>query len=330
MNVTANILRDADSGVSHRHSDLAARWSDFADHTFTSFQPNESKWVKRRDEVVYFFGVVTVVLLSFFTGGHQWLMPIIYTVKFPLLYLTRIIIFFHRHWGYFLLDYCYFANFALLWYVWHGKSENLFISLYCIARGPLAVSTMIFRNALVFHSLDYITSCYIHILPILVTFCLRWYTGGSKDFFIDYDIRRERLGPEDLTWTFVVPMITYLAWGAFFLSWSSLVCPVPEDPSYLTIFRYLVKSKRGALHFLTKVGGGGLEGPLYCLLNVVFAALSLLPAILHYNYQWLDFVWLAVVASAAIWNGGTYVIQVFSRKYAEALARIDERHSQGR
>ena len=40
--------------------------------------------------------------------------------------------------------------------------------------GPLALAIPIWRNSLVFHSLDKVTSVFVHALPGLLTFLLRW------------------------------------------------------------------------------------------------------------------------------------------------------------
>ena len=47
-------------------------------------------------------------------------------------------------------------------------------ALFSIASGPLAGAIVMWRNSLVFHSMDKMTSMFIHILPSLVTFSKRW------------------------------------------------------------------------------------------------------------------------------------------------------------
>jgi hypothetical protein len=42
--------------------------------------------------------------------------------------------------------------------------------------GPLAWSTLTFRNSLVFHDLDKSTSVMLHLGPALVSWALRWHT----------------------------------------------------------------------------------------------------------------------------------------------------------
>jgi len=42
--------------------------------------------------------------------------------------------------------------------------------MFGIANGPLAWATYIFRNSLVFHDVDKMTSVYIHVLPLFLTY----------------------------------------------------------------------------------------------------------------------------------------------------------------
>jgi len=44
--------------------------------------------------------------------------------------------------------------------------------MFGIANGPLALATYIFRNSLVFHDVDKMTSVYIHVLPLFLTYGL--------------------------------------------------------------------------------------------------------------------------------------------------------------
>ena len=43
-----------------------------------------------------------------------------------------------------------------------------------LANGPLAWAILVWRNSFVFHSVDKVTSTFIHAMPPLVTFCQRW------------------------------------------------------------------------------------------------------------------------------------------------------------
>ena len=63
-----------------------------------------------------------------------------------------------RGYHYFLADLCYFVNFLLSLSIWVApRSKRLLISTYCLAFGNNAVAIAMWRNSMVFHSLDKMT-----------------------------------------------------------------------------------------------------------------------------------------------------------------------------
>jgi len=56
--------------------------------------------------------------------------------------------------------------------------------MFGIANGPLAWATYIFRNSLVFHDVDKMTSVYIHVLPLFLTY-------GSVLVLVQFLLARE-------------------------------------------------------------------------------------------------------------------------------------------
>ena len=78
---------------------------------------------------------------------------------------------------YYLIDLCYFATALTLYNIWYEpKNEALMRIGFLLSNGCLAVSIMAFRNSLVFHDMDCITSMGIHAAPMLITHHIRWYT----------------------------------------------------------------------------------------------------------------------------------------------------------
>ena len=80
----------------------------------------------------------------------------------------------HRY-HYFMLDFCYLANLILIVYLtFYPSSPHLFMMNFVNCTGPLLFSVIMWRNSLVFHSIEKVTSVFIHIYPNLVVFVLRW------------------------------------------------------------------------------------------------------------------------------------------------------------
>jgi hypothetical protein len=70
-------------------------------------------------------------------------------------------------------DFCYYTNFlCLVALVYPSTALRQLVFLY--AMGPLAWAIAAWRNSLVFHSIDKITSVFIHAFPGLLAFSWRW------------------------------------------------------------------------------------------------------------------------------------------------------------
>lgn len=80
----------------------------------------------------------------------------------------------HIQYHYFLFDLCYFVNVLCLVYIWvFPTSQLLFMSIFALSNGPLAWAIVAWRNSMVFHSVDKITSILIHLGPPILCASLR-------------------------------------------------------------------------------------------------------------------------------------------------------------
>ena len=77
--------------------------------------------------------------------------------------------------GFFLTDFCYFSNIALMVFLLGDpKNETLFKMVYVQANGPLLISIYVFRTTLTIHRPDAITGVLVHVIPSLTTLLIRW------------------------------------------------------------------------------------------------------------------------------------------------------------
>jgi hypothetical protein len=121
-------------------------------------QWNDTKAVTLREKFSFIFGVLNILISGYLIGGRPEWFHIWYTLQ--LLYFMPIRFFTYKRRGlhYFLADLCYFVNFLLMLSIWvFPKSKRLFISTYCLAFGNNAIAIAMWRNSLVFHSLDKVT-----------------------------------------------------------------------------------------------------------------------------------------------------------------------------
>lgn len=79
-----------------------------------------------------------------------------------------------RAWHYFLFDLCYYCNILNFVWIWVlPDSPALFVACYCLSHGSLASAVITWRNSLVFHDFDKVTSLFIHIYAPLTFTVIR-------------------------------------------------------------------------------------------------------------------------------------------------------------
>jgi hypothetical protein len=119
---------------------------------------SDSKAVTLREKVSFIAGVMNVFVSGYLIGGHSNYYHIWYTLQLMYFMPIRWYSYQKRGYHYFLADLCYFVNLLLLLSIWvFPNSKRLFISTYCLAFGNNAIAIAMWRNSLVFHSLDKVT-----------------------------------------------------------------------------------------------------------------------------------------------------------------------------
>ena len=80
---------------------------------------------------------------------------------------------------YFLFDFCYFTNFLIFVYLWlpwgYAYKGVLFPMIFGFSNGPVLAAVALWKNSLVPHSVDKMTSVLIHVSPSITLWGIRWY-----------------------------------------------------------------------------------------------------------------------------------------------------------
>jgi hypothetical protein len=105
------------------------------------------------------------LLADFMLITARWV-HISYTLQALYLLPMRIYKYKKRAWHYFLFDLCYYVTILNFLFIWAFPSNAaLFVACYCLSHGSLASAVITWRNSLVFHDSDKVTSLFIHIYP---------------------------------------------------------------------------------------------------------------------------------------------------------------------
>lgn len=119
---------------------------------------NDTKAVTAREKLSFIAGVLNIFISGYLIGGYPQLFYYWFTAQLCYFMPIRYYTYHKRGYHYFLADMCYFVNLLLLLTIWVApQSKRLFISTYCLAYGNNAVAIAMWRNSMVFHSLDKVT-----------------------------------------------------------------------------------------------------------------------------------------------------------------------------
>ncbi|XP_014506095.1 uncharacterized membrane protein C776.05 isoform X2 [Vigna radiata var. radiata] len=223
-------------------------------------------------------------------------------------------------------DFCYYANtIFLVDLLFYSKNEKLFMVCFAFAEGPLAWALIVWRCSLVFSSLDKIVSVLIHLLPGLVFFTIRWWDPATFEAMHPEGTARRPTWPyiEDKsflwTWLFLVPLVAYTLWQVLYF----LIVNVLRrqrflrDPEVMTSYRELSKKAQKANNIWWRLSG--LLGDqnrmlMYIFLQGIFTVATMALAVPIFLSYELHVVFQILKVSAAIWNGGSFLLEVMPRQ----------------
>ncbi len=278
----------------------------------------DSQLVRKRDKFTFLLSVscfiATIVIffaynnpiLCQFPQLYKWF----YTSLLAFLLVWRYISYHYYRQHYFLLDYCYWVNFLLLFGLWYYPSNReLFLLSFANANGAVLWAIPLWKNSLVFHDLDKMTSVFIHILPVLVTYHLKWHNHIIENC--------------NLFELYVPCLVFYLFWQCTYYMKVEVIDKkkMENNPSLITSFRYLTSNSRHWaytwIHFL------GKQNAVFSFmaLQLLYQVIAMIPLywMLHYQVIHLGiiiFVWLVCT-----WNGAQFYIEKFAKLYLKQLEK---------
>ncbi|KAK3308921.1 uncharacterized protein B0T15DRAFT_122821 [Chaetomium strumarium] len=294
---------------------LGARW-------------NDTKAITLREKISFICGVMNIFVSGYLIGGYPEWFHLWYTVQVLYFMPIRFYTYHKRGYHYFLADLCYFVNALLMLSIWaFPTSKRLFTAVYCLAYGNNAVAIIMWRNSLVFHSFDKVTSLFIHIMPCATLHCIV--------HLLDPAEQRARF---PAIWTIKnSPPGSATAYANLFsmLAWSSIPYAVWQLSYYFfitvrrrekiaagrpTSFTWLRKSySKVWIGKIVLALPDALQEPAFMLIQYTYAVLTMLPCPLWFFSRWASGTFLMVVFAWSVYNGSTYYIDVFGKRFQKEL-----------
>ncbi|KAI8367976.1 hypothetical protein EDC96DRAFT_552891 [Choanephora cucurbitarum] len=313
-------------------------------HKLDKRMNRDAKTIQLRDKVSFVVGVGNACVAPALALRYPNLIPAYYSIQLVILLLLRGVIYRLRRWHYFIFDLCYFVNAMTILFLWlYPDSKALFYATYFLTNGPVAWAIITWRNSLVFHSLDKVTSVFIHIFPPLVMYCVRWMPELQHDTYChNHDVltsdRNKRypaldqMGVPSLHEVLLYSTVAYFIWQSlYYLFIMVRRKDKVESGLRLTSYSWLLDDSHGRKGFIQKAAfifGPKYKLEMFMLLQLVYNIVTSLPTYFLFRSFWLHTTFLIGMFAVSVWNGANYYIEVFSRRYILEIEKIKERQQQ--
>ena len=291
-------------------------------------QWNDTKAITLREKVSFIFGVVNIFISGYLIGGFPQYFHLWYTAQLLYFMPLRFIAYHRRGYHYFLADLCYFVNLLIMLSLWvFPQSKRLFMASYCLAFGNNAVAIIMWRNSLVFHSFDKVTSLFIHIMPCATLHCVvhLYPSEAQKERFpAIWTVKNSPPGSP----TAYANVLSMLAWStipyAFWqLSYYFFITVRRRDKIAAgrpTSFTWLRKSyAKTWIGRLVLSLPNSLQEAAFMSIQYFYAVLTMLPCPIWFLSRWASAGFLMIVFTWSIYNGATYYIDVFGKRFQKEL-----------
>ncbi|PCH41341.1 hypothetical protein WOLCODRAFT_137340 [Wolfiporia cocos MD-104 SS10] len=294
--------------VSSRLLSLAAAW-------------HSANVVRTREKLTFFWGVMSLLFTALmFSMAPEWT-HVAYTLQAAFYLPLRVYMYKKRAWHYFLFDLCYYANILNFVYIWLvPTSPALFVACYCLSHGSLASAVITWRNSLVFHDFDKVTSLFIHVYPPLTFTVIRHFYPNAQERF-----------PALAELPHLQPMRALLLSGLIYLIWQVLYWKFVfvdrrtkvESGQRITSLSFLLNDKRGVIGLsLSKVPREHRE-TVFMAGQFVYSIMTELPAVyVLYDSPFWSGSFLIFIFAVSVWNGGGFYVEVFGRKFEKELEAL--------
>ncbi|KAL7460468.1 hypothetical protein ACHAXS_000920 [Conticribra weissflogii] len=286
--------------------------------------------VMTMDKFSFVFGVLNIMIIELVLLVAPDRMGILYTVLLVPLMMARYVIYRADLYHYFMYDFCYFSQIMMLVHMYaYPDNERLVKALFAISNGPLAMAVVLWRNSLVFHSMDKMTSMFIHVLPPLVTFCHRWEDHLLKKQFPFYEAFED-------SWTanivdfWLNPFCYYVLWQIIYLFKTEIISKrkLRYNTEIMTSLRWLTRKPDSTSYKVLSVFGERNQLPTFVSIQAVYTMVTYLIVPLLWHSFWLHSVYLLGIFIVALVNGAKYYFHVFAVRYIEEIGKkVEEERS---
>lgn len=180
------------------------------------------KFLSKMDHYTNVRSMLLLFTLVFLLGHNlNWFLTYLFFLHIYLM-IYRFIRFWIKRWLMYMIDFCYPGNFLLLYFIaFDDTNQKIFYTVYPAASGIISLAVVVCDNQADLNNTDFLTSCFIHVLPVTTVWAIRW-----KHYLYPEDIFQGKtlLTVGDIPFAFddtlkkliIYPYTLWLIWAVFY------------------------------------------------------------------------------------------------------------------
>ena len=277
--------------------------------------------ISRDHLICVFITLITILTAVLFVSSPSDLFPIWYIMGVIIMFLSRIIDYSQKRQYFFLIDFCYTAGVQILFFlICRPHSIHLATRTFCFGTGILAWSTVLLSNGLAVNRLDEFCSLWIHTVPSLLAYTLRW---TNEDSVIYYKTAPFSFNVEHVLQYGIACYVPYLVWVAgYYFIINKAFKHLTIDGDYLTLVKFMIQKLPAATKLLDMFGPK-YRGEVFMLAHAFHFTVTTAISYACFFCQPLHICCLTTCISFAIVNGAKSLISDIARPYKMSLERIN-------
>jgi len=230
-----------------------------------------------------------------------------------------------KGWHYYMTDLCYSINLLVILYlIQFPKNDALFKIAFCFSNGCLATAVGAFKNQMVFHKMDNLTSLALPMVPQTTLWNLRWNTMVTEQGLKPEDRRFVDLNTEFSYMNFFgYPLILYFTWFAIYFMINFVFARERiSRKKYDNMFKLYWNQKWS--HALLSALGKDKVYLMFFFVHFSFFFSCHLVSILCFYYEYFHTFAVCFWLTWSVWNAANFYFNYFSKKYEGSLAKMEE------
>jgi hypothetical protein len=206
----------------------------------------------------------------------------------------------------------------------YPENKYLYYASFAFANGPLAWALALVGCKFVLHSIDKLTSVFIHFTPMTLMWNMHWRTKYSpRTEWKFYDSTKDTFSIEFLKDFYIAIIGAYLSWATiYYLIMFVIAKKRIKNRGYGTLKSYYEEGEKGK-KIMNKYGEQYSQF-VYLGLHFVVSLFTMTVSLIAYFSFPAHCVLVLALSSSCFWNGATYYMDHFSKKYEVNLAKMDD------